>query len=119
MPEVVTPALRATLTPTAPPSSIARTVESWDEVSYVWKTGDTFPSLSAHYYQTEDYAQALQLYNRNHPRASDTMHRDGTPNAGETIYIPSASILEQRHGALIPKTRSASGQRDENGKRND
>jgi hypothetical protein len=106
-PEVVTPPLRAIVVPTAPVHTGPTSVESWDEVSYVCKAEDTFKSLSAHYYQTEDYALALQLYNRNHPRASETLRRDGTLTIGETIYIPSGSVLEQRHGSVIPKTRTA------------
>jgi hypothetical protein len=78
-------------------------VKSWDETDYVCKAGDTYRSISAHFYLNEAYAEALQLYNRNHPRASDAMRRDGTLVPGETLYIPPSGILEERHSAVIPK----------------
>src|SRR5262249_23287421 len=53
--------------------------------------------------QTDAYAEALKLWNRNHPRASDAMRADGTLQPGDTIYVPPGRILEKRHGALIPK----------------
>jgi hypothetical protein len=78
-------------------------VLSWDELSYPCRAGDTFEKISAEHYQGRaDYAEALKLYNRNHPRASDVMRQQGVLTPGETVYIPPVFILEQRHGSAIP-----------------
>jgi hypothetical protein len=82
-------------------------VQSWDEVSYTCRPSDTYRGISARFYPSEDYAAALQLYNRNHPRASDTMRRDGTLVPGETLYIPPISLLEERYRAAIPRPSGA------------
>jgi hypothetical protein len=63
---------------------------------------DNFQTLSRDYYSNEAYAKALQLWNQNHPRASDAMARDGTLTPGEKVFIPPASQLEQHYGSLIP-----------------
>jgi hypothetical protein len=79
-------------------------VDSWDEVTYTCQPGDTFAKISTQFYNgREDYAQALQQYNRNHPRASDAMHQTGVLTPGEKVFIPPIAILEQKHGSLTPK----------------
>jgi hypothetical protein len=77
-------------------------VDSYDEISRKVTPGDTYRALSREYYQSEGYAEALQLFNRNHPRASPASQRDGSLVPGDTVYIPPVKILEQRHGAVIP-----------------
>ncbi len=79
-------------------------MDSWDEKVYVWTKGDSFGSVSQRFYKTEDYAAALQMYNRSHPRASSALRRDGTVAEGDKIYIPEDSrILEKRHADAIVK----------------
>jgi hypothetical protein len=100
---VATPIPVAVASSTRPAALLPPQVISFDEMAYTCKDKDTYSALSKAYYQTENYAAALQLYNRNHARASDTMRRDGALVPGDTIYLPPARILEERHGAVIPK----------------
>ena len=88
-----------------PPTASAPQVDSWDERTYVWKRDDTFASISKSAYNTEDYAAALQMYNRNHPCASTSLRRDGTVAEGDKIYIPPSQVLEKRHADSIAKSK--------------
>jgi hypothetical protein len=97
-----TPAPRA-VAPTAP--SGTPLVDSWDERTYVARPGDTFAAISQSEYKTEDYAKALQMYNRNHPRAGDAMRRDGTMSPGDRIYLPPSPVLERRHADVIVRSK--------------
>ena len=97
--------------PRNPSAPTDKLVDSWDEKVHVWTKGDSFAALSQGAYSTEDYAAALQMYNRNHPRASASLRRDGTVAEGDKIYIPEQRILEKRHADVIakpkPKTEGA------------
>jgi hypothetical protein len=101
-PVAPTPAPRA-VAPT-PPNG-APLVDSWDERTYVARPGDTFAAISQSEYKTEDYAKALQMYNRNHPRAGDAMRRDGTMSPGDRIYLPPSPVLERRHADVIVRSK--------------
>jgi nucleoid-associated protein YgaU len=77
-------------------------VESFDEELYRAKPGDTFPSISQRFYLSERYAQALLLFNRNHPLAAGSLRQE--PPAllpGQPVYLPPARILEKYYGAAI------------------
>ncbi len=78
-------------------------MDSWDERTYVWKKDDSFAAVSQGAYNSEDYAAALEMYNRNHPRASATLRSKGAVSEGEKIYIPPSSILEKRHADAIAR----------------
>lgn len=56
--------------PRNPSAPTDKLVDSWDEKVHVWTKGDSFAALSQGAYSTEDYAAALQMYNRNHPRTA-------------------------------------------------
>ena len=103
----------------APPVAVAPTrpqaaapsgplVDSWDEQTYVCRPGDDFASICKANYPKDGYAKALELYNRNHPRASDAMRTSGALAPGEKVYIPPMNILEKRHGDAIASQKPAS-----------
>jgi hypothetical protein len=89
----------------ATPPSGGPLVDSWDERTYVAKTGDSYAAISLSEYKTEDYAKALQMYNQNHPRAGDAMRRDGTMAPGDRIYLPPSPVLEKRHADVIVRSK--------------
>jgi len=78
----------------------------YDEQDYVCQPGDTFEKISARFYQSEAFAQALRRHNRHHARASLLMANVGTITPGEKIFIPPADILEQRYGDAVVKPAS-------------
>jgi hypothetical protein len=87
--------------PRPQPAAGQPVVDSWDERTYVCRAGDTFASISKLQYNSDAYADALLLYNRNHPRAGDALRRDGTIAPGDRIYVPPSAILEKRHGDAV------------------
>jgi hypothetical protein len=94
--------------PPAPPVRQTGTVLSWDESLHVAQAGDTFQKISARYYGSDAYAQALLQYNRNHPQTSDALHQDGALKAGDKVFVPPAEILEQKHGSVLSKPAAGS-----------
>ena len=77
-------------------------VESWDEEAYSCQGGDTFEAISQRYYHTDRYAQALALFNRNHPRAADGLLLDPPlVQPGTQVFIPPARILERDYARAI------------------
>jgi hypothetical protein len=73
-------------------------VESYDEETYTCLPGDTFASISTHYYYTDKYALALLQFNRNHPRAAVGIGQDPPVlQAGQPVYIPPLRILEKQY----------------------
>jgi hypothetical protein len=103
--------------PPAAPAAQAGLVDSWDEQTYVCKAGDTFAALAKRFYNAEDYADALQQYNRNHPRAAAALRRDGALQPGDRVYVPPGAVLERRHpgGIVRPKAAAAPGGADAGG----
>jgi LysM repeat protein len=78
-------------------------VDSYDEEMYQCQQGDSVASISMRYYQSEKYAQALLLFNRNHPRASDGVLLDPPVlQAGQPVFIPPLRILERNYARAIP-----------------
>ena len=87
---------------TAPGRTPAAQVDSYDEETHLCKAGDTFAAISMKYYQTEKYAQALLLFNRNHPRATAGVRQDPPLlMAGQPVYIPPLRVLEKRYATAI------------------
>jgi hypothetical protein len=76
-------------------------VESYDEETYRPRPDDTFASISKRFYQSDRYAQALLLFNREHPRAAEGIRRDPPAISGQAVYIPPIHVLERRHADVI------------------
>ncbi len=93
-------------TASAPAPRPAPQVTVYDEQDYVCQPGDTFEKISARFYQSEAFAQALRRHNRHHARASQQMANSGTLTPGEKVFIPPADILEQRYGDAVVKPAS-------------
>jgi nucleoid-associated protein YgaU len=89
-------------TPPAPPVSVAPQVDAYDEQAYRCKPEDDFAKISQQVYQSDRYARALLMHNRNHPRAAEGILHDPPNLAGAQIYIPPLRILEKNYGVLIP-----------------
>jgi hypothetical protein len=78
-------------------------VESYDEETYLCRANDTFEAISARVYSSKDYAQALMLFNRNHPRATAALQKDPPVLAeGQALYIPPIRILQKQYASAIP-----------------
>ncbi|HXG10205.1 MAG TPA: LysM peptidoglycan-binding domain-containing protein [Gemmataceae bacterium] len=100
VPPLAVPGTRA---PARTPIPAAPQVESFDEEEYRVKPGDTFESISTQFYRTNKYAQALLLFNRNHPLAGIGVRQEPpTLQPGQPVYIPPTRILEKRYGSVIP-----------------
>jgi LysM domain len=98
----VTPPI-PTPVPSRPPVSQVPQVDSYDEQSYHCKPGDTLTSLSSQYYNSDKYDQALLLFNREHPMASDGIRQDPPVlQPGQVVFIPQMKILEKRYADKIP-----------------
>lgn len=89
----------------APPQPVSKgpSVTVYDEQDYSCQSGDSWGEISKHFYQTDQYAKALQRHNQNHARASDQMMRTGQIAPGERVFIPQAYILEERYADAITK----------------
>jgi hypothetical protein len=78
-------------------------VDSFDEEEYRLKAGETLATVSMQFYRTDKYAQALLLFNRNHPLASPGLRQDPPVlQPGQAVFIPPTRILEKRYGSTIP-----------------
>lgn len=89
--------------PTLPANTMTAQVEAFDELMHMCKQDDTFASISNRYYLSEKYARALQLFNRDHPRATDGVRQQQPVlQPGQPVYVPPLHILERKHAAEIP-----------------
>lgn len=96
--------------PTAAPPANVPQVDSYDEETYHCRANDSFRTISMQFYRSEKYSQALWLFNRNHPLASDMVRQDPPIlQAGQPIYIPPIRILEKYYSSTIPETPVAPG----------
>jgi hypothetical protein len=91
-----------------PLASAKPQVVSYDERTLTLAAGDTYESLSLTYYNTKDYAQALQTWNQSHPRTSAALHQDGRLTPGDRIFLPPAEILQKNYPEAIPDKRPQS-----------
>jgi hypothetical protein len=105
-PRAIAPAIQAgaPLVPrpdTPPPSS----VKSYSVTRYVCQAGDTFQSLSQQYYRREDFAAALQAFNRvdSHRCGSPALSPDGKLSPGDVVYVPMLAALEGEFSGYLPK----------------
>jgi hypothetical protein len=89
--------------PPAPTAvAVAPQVEAYDELQYKGKADDTFAKISQQFFQSDRYAKALQMHNRNHPRATEGILHDPPQLEGQQVFIPPLRILEKNYGSLIP-----------------
>ena len=89
--------------PSGPGSSgtAAPYVESYDEITYRSKAGDTFANIAREQFNSDAYANALLAYNRSHPQnqspAADNLRRDvPVLQPGQPVYVPPLRILEKQ-----------------------
>ena len=102
-PTAANPYRNPTTGPIQPAGFPAAKVDSYDEETYLCKQGDRFEDISMKFYQTEKYAQALLLFNRNHPRAIAAVRQDPpTLAVGQAVYIPPLRVLEKQYATAIP-----------------
>lgn len=89
--------------PVPPATTTVPMVESYDEEMYPCKAEDSFDSICERFYHAKKYAQALVLFNRDHPRGADGVCKDPpTLAAGQVVYLPPLWVLERRYGQAIP-----------------
>lgn len=101
----ISPPIAVPVPPTAPRVATSRApqVESYDEETYLWRANDSFEAISTRFYNSKNYAQALLLFNRNHPRAAAALGKEPPAlTEGQAIYIPPMRILEKQYGNAIP-----------------
>ncbi len=80
-------------------------VRSWEVQTYTCKPEDTsLKALSARFYKSPDYAEALLRYNRDSLEgAPEELRADPPqPRAGTRIQIPPVWLLEARYPGAIP-----------------
>jgi nucleoid-associated protein YgaU len=88
--------------PGSRPTAPAPQVESFDEETYRCKPGDTFESICEAKYLSPKFAQALLLFNRNHPLAAPgVLQNPPVLQVGQAIYIPPAGILQRRYPTAV------------------
>jgi hypothetical protein len=88
--------------PASRPPAPAPLVESFDEETYRCKPGDTFESICEAKYLSSKFAQALLLFNRNHPLAAPgLLQNPPVLEVGQAVYVPPAGILQRRYPAAV------------------
>jgi hypothetical protein len=77
-------------------------VDSFDEETYYVRPGDSFRSISEQFYRSPRYERALLLFNRDHPRTSDSIRQEPPVlNPGQAIFIPPDRVLEKQFPATF------------------
>jgi hypothetical protein len=93
---------RPAVVPAAPRAPAVPQVESFPEESYRCRPGDTFASISLAKYRTQAYADALLLFNRNHPLADDNLQAEAPAlQPGQPVFIPPLGVLERRYPGAV------------------
>jgi hypothetical protein len=113
-PRVVAPPIEAPVTASsapirvsAPPSN-SPAVESYDEETFTCRPTESFQTISQNFFQTDKYARALLLFNRDHPLANSAVKNDPPVlQAGQQVYVPPARILEKYYAAAIDSKSAA------------
>lgn len=103
IPLAVAPAPPVAVSSPPPAVQQASQTRSWEEREYRFQASDTFATLSARSYGSEQYAQALQMYNREHPQTSDRVHAGGLPAPGDKVFLPDLDELKRRYNSFIPQ----------------
>lgn len=108
-PTATTPTLVASMPQnTATLGSTGAQVDYWDEETYICKPDDTFARISGKLYNSTIYDRALLLFNRQHPRAADSLRQEPPLlQVGQPLYIPPLRILQKRYAAVIPEAPAA------------
>jgi hypothetical protein len=89
----------------APAAALIPQVDSYDEETYHCRANDNFRTISTQFYRTDKYGQALWLFNRNHPLATDMVRQDPPVlQPGQQVYIPPIRILEKYYSSAITET---------------
>jgi hypothetical protein len=84
-----------------PPASRPPRVVQFDEqIVRVARPDESYRTLSGQFYGSDEYAQALQLYNVEYPQSK--LRRDGTLAPGDVVYVPDIHKLETTYGDKIP-----------------
>jgi hypothetical protein len=87
-------------------TAVVSHVDSYDEETYLVQPNETIESISDKKL-SKKYAQALLLFNRNHPRPAPGLWKDPPVlQPGEPIYIPPAHILEKHYPQLLRDSKS-------------
>ena len=76
--------------------------DDWDDDQFQSRAGDSWQSIARDVYRSDNYAQALMLYNRDYPTATPaTQQHPETIVAGQKILVPPARILKRDYGSVI------------------
>jgi hypothetical protein len=102
LPPSQVPPIGGTTQVTSPPipvKSQAPVARGFDVESTVAQASDqSFADISRRIYQNDQYAQALILFNRDHPFASATMKQDPPQlSAGMRVYFPPVDVLKSKY----------------------
>jgi nucleoid-associated protein YgaU len=82
-------------------------VESYDEETYQCRAGDTLEIISQRFYNSDKYARALLLFNRNHPRPAVGLTKEPPlVTEGQPVYIPPPHILEKYYAYALPTSKT-------------
>jgi hypothetical protein len=78
-------------------------VKQYDINAYSIKPEDkSFADISKNVYGNDKYAQALVLFNRDHPQATEGVRQDPPQvRPGTPIFYPPKEILESKYGSVI------------------
>ena len=68
-------------------NSASGAVSSWTEHPYKVQAGDSWEKISQAQYGTTLYASTLKTFNQTHPRGGETLAKDGSPVAGQEVYL--------------------------------
>lgn len=107
----VVPVPPTTLTPPKPLIGPTGQRNSYQEKQLTIQPGDTYRILSQRHFGSDTYAEALQLWNKNHDEAQTDAQRQGRLVVGEKVFVPSSDILERTFPQVVQPVRiSASPQ---------
>jgi hypothetical protein len=103
-PRAIAPAIQAGAPPIPRPET-PPVAKSYSVTRYVCQAGDTFASVAKQYYGREDFAAALQAFNRvdSHRCGSPALSNDGKLAPGDAVYVPMLAALESEAAGYLPK----------------
>jgi hypothetical protein len=74
-----------------------------DTSSHVCKQEDTWESISAQHLLSKNWADALRAYNMESRFQNERVRTSGVFQPGDTVFIPPASVLDEKYKTLIRK----------------
>jgi hypothetical protein len=103
-PRAIAPAIQAGAPP-IPRADTPAVAKSYSVTRHVFQAGDTFASVCKQYYGREDFAAALQAFNRveSHRCGSPALAADGKLSAGDVVYVPMLAALESEAAGYLPR----------------